>query len=76
MSRSGIASQETGNLPAAFDLVLSALRLIEQLLEQQPENGVWKRERDVVYDRLGWVTGHPQYINVGDRNRAQSGSGS
>jgi serine/threonine-protein kinase len=44
--------------------------MIEQLLSGQPGNAVWKRERGAFYDRLGWVTGHPQYFNIGDRNAA------
>src|SRR5262249_3010033 len=59
-----------GDLPAALDLYTSALRLIDQLLKEQPENAIWQRERDAMYDRLGWVTGHPQYLNLGDRKAA------
>ena len=70
MSRLGVASQETGNLSAALEFFQNALRLIEQLLQVDPGNGVWKRERDATYDRLSWVTGHPQYPNLGDRQAA------
>jgi tetratricopeptide (TPR) repeat protein len=72
MSRLGVASQEIGNLSGALDLFQNELRLIEQLLEVDPGNVVWKRERDATYDRLGWVTGHPQYPNLGDRKAAAS----
>jgi tetratricopeptide (TPR) repeat protein len=70
MSRMGVASQETGDLSAALDFYTNALGLIDQLLKQQPENATWQRERDAMYDRLGWVTGHPQYLNLGDRKAA------
>jgi tetratricopeptide (TPR) repeat protein len=70
MSRLGVALQETGDLPGALTYLQNALRLIEQLLQVDPASGVWKRERDAMYDRLGWVTGHPQYINLGDRTAA------
>jgi tetratricopeptide (TPR) repeat protein len=70
MARLGAAAQETGDLSGALDLYMNALRLIEQLLAEQPENGVWSRERDAMYDRLSWVTGHPQYLNLGDRKAA------
>jgi serine/threonine-protein kinase len=70
MSRLGVASQETGDLSRAKDFFLDGLRLIEQLLQEQPQNGVWQRERYAMYDRLNWVTGHPQYINLGDRKGA------
>uniref|UniRef100_Q021H2 Serine/threonine protein kinase with TPR repeats n=1 Tax=Solibacter usitatus (strain Ellin6076) TaxID=234267 RepID=Q021H2_SOLUE len=70
MSRLGVALQETGNLSGALAFLQNALRLIEQLLEVDPDSGVWKRERDAMYDRLSWVTGHPQYINLGDRTAA------
>ena len=70
MSRMGAASQETGDLSAALDFYTNALRLIDQLLKQQPENATWQRERYAMYDRLDWVTGHPQYLNLGDRKGA------
>jgi tetratricopeptide (TPR) repeat protein len=70
MERLGVASQETGDLSGAQSFFLDALRLIEQLLEEQPQNGVWQRERYAIYDRLNWVTGHPQYLNLGDRKGA------
>jgi len=70
MARLGAASQETGDLTAALGLFSSALSLDEQLLAKQPDNVVWKRERFIYYERLGWVTGHPQYFNLGDRKQA------
>src|SRR5262249_36173947 len=70
MERSGAASQETGDLSGAQTFFLDALQLLDQLLGEQPQNAIWQRERYPIYDRLNWVPGRPQYLNLGDRKGA------
>ncbi len=61
---------QAGDLSQALDNEFGALRIIEQLLEEQPENAIWRRERGISWERVGVVTGHPQYLNLGDRKAA------
>ncbi len=61
---------QTGDLPQALENQLGTLQILEQLLEEQPENAEWTRERGVYWERLGIMTGHPQHLNLGDRQAA------
>ena len=70
MSRWGDVLMETGDLPQALEHQLDALRIIEQLLQAQPENAVWSQWRGLIYESIGLVSGHPQKFNLGDRKAA------
>jgi len=61
---------ETGDLAEALDSKLAALRMIEKLIEEQPENAVWKTRRRDICESIGWITDHPQYFNLGDQKAA------
>jgi tetratricopeptide (TPR) repeat protein len=61
---------ETGDLPGALESKLTALRMIEELLEEQPDNAVWRSRRSDICERIGTITGHPQYFSLGDRKAA------
>src|SRR5207302_1810223 len=60
----------TGDLSAALESMLTALRMIEKLLEEQPDNEVWRTRRSDICERIGTITGHPQYFSLGDRKAA------
>jgi serine/threonine protein kinase len=61
---------ETGDLMAARESMFGELGIIEQLLKEQPENALWRREEAVSWERIGDVTGHPQHLNLGDPKAA------
>ena len=52
-------------------MATGALGVIEQLLKEHPGHTRYLRERTIYYERLAWVTGHPQYFNLGDTERAR-----
>jgi tetratricopeptide (TPR) repeat protein len=70
MGRWGSVLSQTGDLAGSLDNYLGALRIIEKLLEEQPENGVWAKDRDTCWEHIGNVSGHPQKLNLGDRKAA------
>jgi serine/threonine protein kinase len=70
MRRWSEVSWQTGDLPQALEHEIGALRIIERLLEEQPGNAVWRRERTAAWEMIGQVSGHPQYFNLGDRKAA------
>jgi tetratricopeptide (TPR) repeat protein/predicted Ser/Thr protein kinase len=70
MSRWGLVLQRTGDLTGALDSMRGGLRITEQLLEEHPENAVWRRDQGIFWEQIGNVTGHPQQFNLGDQKAA------
>ena len=68
--RWGEVLHQSGDLLGARNDLLEGLGIIEQLLKEQPENAVWMRDQAVFWERIGLVTGHPQYLNLQDPKTA------
>jgi serine/threonine protein kinase/tetratricopeptide (TPR) repeat protein len=60
----------TGNLTAARDTLLQALDKIKQAMALDPANADGDRERVLILERLGLVSGDPDYFNLGDQHAA------
>lgn len=61
----------TGDLTAARDTLLQALEKIKQAMALDPANADWDRERVLILERLGLVSGDPDYFNLGDQHAAR-----
>jgi len=61
---------ETGDLNGARDTLLESLAIFGEVLAQDPKNGDWDHERLVIEERLGLVSGSPDFFNLGDRAAA------
>ncbi len=70
MGRWADVLRQTGDLSQALENGLGAIRILEQLLKEQPENAVWGRERGLCWEIMGVVSGHPQHFNLEDRKAA------
>ena len=70
MARWADVLRQTGDLSQALEFQLSIIRILDQLLKEQPENAVWERERSICWEVIGLVSGHPQHFNLGDRKSA------
>jgi len=60
----------TGDLPQARETFLQALAMFKDAIAEDPANADWDRERLVIMERLGLVSGEPDYFNLGDRPAA------
>ena len=60
----------TGDLTGARDTFLQALSMFKDAMAQDPANADWDRERLLTMERLGLVSGEPDYFNLGDRSAA------
>ena len=60
----------TGDLTAARDTLFQALDRIKQAMALDPANADGDRERLLVLERLGLVSGDPDYFNLGDQHAA------
>ena len=60
----------TGDLTGARGTFLQALSMFKDAMAQDPANADWDRERLLVMERLGIVSGDPDYFNLGDRSAA------
>ena len=61
---------ETGDLNGARDALMESLATFREVLANDPNNGDWLREEYLVEERMGLVSGHPDYFNLGDRKAA------
>jgi tetratricopeptide (TPR) repeat protein len=61
---------ETGDLNGARDALMESLATFKEVLANDPNNGDWLREEYLVEERMGLVSGHPDYFNLGDRKAA------
>jgi len=68
--RWGEVLHQSGDLLGARDDLLDGLRIIELLLKEEPQNAVWMRDQAVFWERIGIVSGHPQYLNLQDPQAA------
>lgn len=62
--------RETGDLNAARDGLMESLAAFREVLANDPNNGDWLREEYLAEERMGLVSGHPDYFNLGDRTAA------
>jgi serine/threonine protein kinase len=60
----------TGDLTGARDTFSQALSMFKDAMAQDPSNADWDRERLLIMERLGVVSGDPDYFNLGDRSAA------
>ncbi len=60
----------TGDLTGARDTFLQALAMFKEAIAMDPTNADWDRERLLIIERLGVVSGDPDYLNLGDRSAA------
>jgi serine/threonine-protein kinase len=60
----------TGDLTGARDTFSQALSMFKDAMAQDPANADWDRERLSIMERLGLVSGDPDYFNLGDRSAA------
>jgi serine/threonine protein kinase len=60
----------TGDLTGARDTFSQALSMFKDAIAQDPTNADWDRERLLIMERLGVVSGDPDYFNLGDRSAA------
>jgi eukaryotic-like serine/threonine-protein kinase len=61
---------QTGDLNAARKALIESLPMIDEVLAQDPNNGDWVREKYLAEERLGLISGHPDFFNLGDRDAA------
>jgi eukaryotic-like serine/threonine-protein kinase len=59
-----------GDLNTARTLMLDSLKIFEDLLRQAPDNAEWRTQEAVDWERMGLITGHPDFFNLGDRKTA------
>jgi eukaryotic-like serine/threonine-protein kinase len=70
LSRLGGGMWQTGDLDESLRLQLQTIRKMEELLREHPDNVDWQQQMAICYERAGLVSGHPMYINLGDRAAA------
>jgi eukaryotic-like serine/threonine-protein kinase len=61
---------ETGDLNAARDALMESFATFREVLANDSNNGDWLREEYLVEERMGLVSGDPDYFNLGDRKAA------
>jgi serine/threonine protein kinase len=57
----------TGDLHGARETLLQSLAMLKEALARDPANADGDRERALILERLGVVSGEPDYFNLGDR---------
>jgi serine/threonine protein kinase/tetratricopeptide (TPR) repeat protein len=60
----------TGDLNAARTTLLDSLTIFKQFLNTDPNNAEWRTQESVSWERMGLVSGHPDYFNLGERRAA------
>jgi serine/threonine protein kinase len=60
----------TGDLDAARNALLQSLAIFKDLLASNPENAEWRTQEIIDWERMGLVSGHPDFFNLGDRKAA------
>jgi eukaryotic-like serine/threonine-protein kinase len=60
----------TGDLTQARETFLQALAMFKAAIALDPANADWDRERLLIMERLGVLSGDPDYFNLGDRSAA------
>jgi len=60
----------TGDLDAARNALLQSLAIFKDVLANNPENADWRTQEAADWERMGLVSGHPDFFNLGDRRAA------
>ena len=67
MVESADISWQTGDLNTARRTLLDSLSVLDEALAQDPNNGDWVRQKYLAEERMGVISGHPDFFNLGDR---------
>ena len=59
-----------GDLNTARKILLDSLKIFQDLRVQEPNNAEWRTQEIVDWDRMGLLSGHPDFFNLGDRKTA------
>lgn len=70
LTRFGEELSQTGAFNESLKVYLEAITIMEQLVRGHPEKVDWQQQLAVCYEVAGIVSGHPMYINMGDRPAA------
>jgi serine/threonine protein kinase len=60
----------TGDLDAARNTLSDSLAIFKESLHTDPNNAEWRTQELVDWERMGLVSGHPDFFNLGDRQAA------
>jgi serine/threonine protein kinase len=60
----------TGDLSSARGTLLDSLAIFNDLMNHDPSNAEWRTQQSVDWERMGLVSGHPDFFNLGDRKTA------
>jgi tetratricopeptide (TPR) repeat protein len=60
----------TGDLDAARNTLSDSLAMFTESLHTDPNNAEWRTQELVGWERMGLVSGHPDFFNLGDRQAA------
>jgi eukaryotic-like serine/threonine-protein kinase len=60
----------TGDLNTARSTLLDSLAVFKDVINQDPNNAEWRTQELIDWDRMGLVSGHPDFFNLGDRKIA------
>jgi eukaryotic-like serine/threonine-protein kinase len=59
-----------GDLNTARSILLDSLKIFQDLIVQEPNNAKWGTQEIIDWERLGLLSGHPDFFNLGDRKTA------
>jgi eukaryotic-like serine/threonine-protein kinase len=59
-----------GDLNTARSLMLNSIQMFDELTHQAPDNAEWRTQEMVDWERMGVLSGHPDFFNLGDRKSA------
>jgi eukaryotic-like serine/threonine-protein kinase len=60
----------TGDLNTARSTLLDSLAVFKDVMNQDPNNAAWRTQEVIDWERMGLVSGHPDFFNLGDRKTA------
>ncbi len=73
--RVSLGLQSAGDLAPAMQHIREAVALQEALSNSQPANALRRRDLMNSYEQLSRIAGHPDYLNLGDRQTALAFNG-
>jgi eukaryotic-like serine/threonine-protein kinase len=59
-----------GDLSGARSTLLDSLAIFKDLINKDPSNADWQIQESVDWERMGLLSGHPDFFNLGDRKAA------
>jgi eukaryotic-like serine/threonine-protein kinase len=59
-----------GDLNRARSILLDSLKIFQDLRAQEPNNAEWRTQEIVDWERMGLLSGHPDFFNLGDSKTA------